>query len=279
MTFFPADLGSDFLRVVKPLWEADLPDHLRLSNVWTMLSGLQGVVLSNLIARKIGNKVYDGPFRGMEMTPAALSGHFAPCLLGCYESELHEAIERVIAHPYKQILNIGSSYGYYSVGLARRMPDTKVFAYDINPHCQNNCKAMAEANGVADRVTVGGLFKGEDFERFAGPGTLVFMDIEGGEKELLDPERYPALRGMDVIVEMHDCMDPAISQTIADRFAASSLSYEKIDHNHRPVDLRKILGGSFTPTHFDGMIASWEGRVEPSPWAVIRSRPSPEAGS
>ncbi len=269
--FFPPNLGPQFVAVIDPIMKSDAPDHIRMMNAWSMLNGLQGVVLSQMIRNRMGENVLAGPFSGMRLTKEALSGHFAPALLGSYEWELHDTIEKVIAHQYKQVLNIGCSYGYYSVGLAKRMPEAKVMAFDIDPIARVKCGSMIAANGVEGRVTVGERFNGEDFARLSGPETLVIMDIEGGEMDLLNVESYPALKGMDVIVELHDCYNPAISKTIADRFSATH-KVEIIPNRPFHFPLEKILGPDYVPNHFDGLIATWEGRSGPTPWAVMRRR-------
>jgi hypothetical protein len=45
------------------------------------------------------------------------------------------------------------------------------------------------------------------------------MDCERCERELLDPERVPALAGCDVIVESHDFSRPDITPILTSRFA------------------------------------------------------------
>ncbi len=269
--FFPTDLGPDFLRIVKPLWESSEPDHIRMRQVWSMLTGLQGVVLSRILRDRVGNKVMLGPFKGMELTPDVQDAHFAPYLLGCYEWELHKVVEQAITHHYAQILNIGCYFGYYSIGFARRMPQIKAYAYDIDDKARKKCARMVEANGVDDRVIIGERFNGEDYARMAGPETLVIMDIEGAEYELLNPDKYPALRGMDVIVEMHDCYNPLISETIAHRFE-SSHHIEIFPNQPFYFPLEKIFGTGYVPNHFDSLIATWEGREGPTPWAVLKRK-------
>ena len=46
--------------------------------------------------------------------------------------------------------------------------------------------------------------------RFAGRKALVFMDVEGAEEHLLNPEAFPALRSFHVIVECHYFPGPNI---------------------------------------------------------------------
>lgn len=266
--FFPAELGPQFMSLVKPVWESDEPDSVKLQRIWALLTGLQGFVLGQIISHRIGMRVFAGPFRGMELITDLVDHHFAPSLLGTYEWEIHDAIETAIAKNYKQILNIGCSFGYYAVGLARRCPEATIYAFDIDSDARARCKKMAERNGVADRVVIGERMEGADFERFAGPETLVLMDIEGGEVELLDPQRFPALKTMDVIVELHECLRPGVTTALPLRFLDT--------HNARVIPnapfsfpLEKIMPPEYKPDHFDGLIATWEGRSGQTPFGVF----------
>lgn len=266
--FFPASIGPEFQRLAKPIWESDAPDNVRMGNLFIVTMGLQGYVLSHLLLKRIGDKVFSGPFRGMQIIRDVMDRHFAPILLGTYEWELHDAIEQVIAKKYKQIVNIGCAFGFYSVGLARRMPETKVYAFDIDPRARELCRKMAEANGVADRVIIDGRFTLDDFARFAGPDTLVFIDIEGGEDEMLDPLKAPALLGMDVIVELHDCLKNGLSTVIPLRFAPTH-HVRVIPNAAFSFPLEKIMGPDYVPEHFDNLLATWEGRAGPTPFGVF----------
>src|SRR5438477_7503575 len=100
--------------------------------------------------------VKHGPFQGMQYTATQwVGGAVFPKLLGCYERELHEVIEACCKTPYTEIVDIGCAEGYYAVGLARRIPTAKVYAYDIQESAQRRCQEMARANGVDQRVITG----------------------------------------------------------------------------------------------------------------------------
>ncbi len=269
--FFPEPLGPEFMRIVKPIWESDQPDSIKLQIIWGTLTGLQGIVLGQLLVKRIGDRVFAGPFRGMQLIPDIMDQHFAPSLLGTYEWELHSAVEDVITKPYKQIINVGSSFGYYSVGMAMRMPEAKIYAFDIDPIAREKCKKMAQINGVENQVIIGELFSGEDYERFAGPETLLFMDIEGGEDDLLDPQKYPALLSMDVIVELHDCVKNGLSTALPLRFAQTH-DVRVIPNAPFSFPLEKVLGEDYKPNHFDNLIATWEGRSGGTPFGVFNRK-------
>lgn len=125
----------------------------------------------------------------MQLGQHSTEGCHAPKLLGCYEQALHPHFECFIARGFDAVLNIGCAEGHYAIGLARRMPGTKIFAHDLNEDAQKTCRSMAQLNGVAARTRIDGLFSGGDFERFAALDTLVMADIEGAEEALLGPER------------------------------------------------------------------------------------------
>lgn len=148
------------------------------------------------------------------------------------------------------------------------MPDVRVYAYDTNAAAHPVCRSLAERNGVAGRVVIGGAFQGEDFDRFAGQRTLVVCDIEGGETDLLDPRRYPALQAMDLIVELHDSPQAKPSLLIPERFAATH-AVTMVRHSGQAVKLPAL----FEPLgHLDQLLAVWEWRSGATPWAVMQAR-------
>src|SRR6266542_3465459 len=154
--------------------------------------------------------VQSGPFRGMrylsQLTSAdtLLSHTVVPKLLGSYEAELHDALMRVCERQYRQIINIGCAEGYYAVGLALRLPDIQVFAFDMDSTNRAFCGEMARINGVAGRIFIRGECTRKELATLAAPGnSLIVCDCEGCELDLLRPDVTPGLLTCDVIVELH----------------------------------------------------------------------------
>ncbi len=179
--------------------------------------------LSALVAADCGNEVQHGPFTGMVLSDQASwagGGDRAAKLMGLYEAELHPALRLACERSPRTVLNIGCAEGYYAVGLARLLPNAKVFAFDIDAKARELCAAAAVKNGVGDRVTVREATTCEGLSEFVGSGssTLVVMDCEGHEGELLDPRVVPALSQCDMIVEAHDCFVPHMMATLMQRF-------------------------------------------------------------
>ncbi len=162
--------------------------------------------------------VLRGPFAGLKY-PGVKSYHSAliPKLLGCYETELHPLVEVICARGYDTIHNIGCAEGYYAAGLARRMPDARIIAYDTDEGARHACEEMAELNRVADRMTVKGGLNQEDLLRMPD-GCLIICDCEGFEATLLNQAVARHHRRSAFLIEIHDNVDPGISEMIRRAF-------------------------------------------------------------
>lgn len=156
------------------------------------------------VADMTGRVVQRGPFPGMRY-PAAVAGGsvLAPKLLGTYELEIQPWIEAAIGRAPRRVVNLGAGEGYYSVGLALRLPEADVTAFEADPSVRRLCLAMAETNGVADRISIRGTCGVQELRTVLSTPALVLCDVEGAELELLDPGLVPGLRSCDVIVEIH----------------------------------------------------------------------------
>lgn len=251
-------------------------DEVALMSSLSLLASWRSLLIQNTLIAQCGTTVMQGPLAGLDFLPRSAEGCHIAKVLGCYEQPLQPYIEAAMSEGYATLLNIGCAEGYYAVGMARRMPRTRVLAFDLNPKAQEACAALAVKNGVSDRVQVGGLFRAEDFALYASrPGrrTLLFCDIEGAERELLDPSLAPDLAGIDVIMESHECLLPGITQMLIDRFKGThTITVVQDDGQRRLLDAPDWFKGL---AHLDQLLASWEWRAGPTPWLVMRSSRSP----
>lgn len=217
---------------------------------------------------RVSTRVRGGPFEGMDYCVNAAEGAYLPRLLGTYEAELAPAIETLRQDPPDHVIDIGCAEGYYAVGFARIFPKARVHAHDIDEVARRRCALLAKANAVEDRLTVGGEFTGEDFATFQGQKTLVFMDAEGFEDDLLHPDRYPALRGFSLVVETHPAARPGVTDRLAERFG-SSHDIQRIDQDTPQATLPRELREA---SHLEMLIAMWEWRAQPTPWLFMRPK-------
>ena len=225
--------------------------------------------ITQAIIKRYGLKVLTGPFAGM-LYVAEPGGSSLPKLLGSYETELHQWVTAIINTDYGKIINVGCAEGYYAVGLALKVPETRVFAFDIDPRARQLCEKMAEKNGVSERVEVRGECNCEGLDALLDDRSLVIFDCEGCELGLLDPGRVPNLRVSDVLVELHDFIDRSISPTIISRFAdthdiALVSGLERDPSNYPALE---------TFNDWDRRVAVTEFRPERMQWAFMRAKHS-----
>ncbi|MDP2751495.1 MAG: class I SAM-dependent methyltransferase [Rhodocyclaceae bacterium] len=249
---------------------SDDDEERQLSRALWTLSAWRSSLIQDALLQHWPPVVMQGPLKGLMIPPQFSLGSYNAKLLGCYEQPLLPFIEQAILANYGILLNIGCAEGYYAVGMARRMPDTRVLAFDIDSKAREMCAAMAEANNVSERVQIGSLFKPEQFASYQGQRVLVICDIEGAEVDLLNPESAPALIGMDVIVESHECYNPDITLILVDRFKATHDIALVQDDGQRQLHAASEWFGNLA--HIDQLLAVWEPIGGPTPWLVMKAR-------
>jgi hypothetical protein len=212
--------------------------------------------------------VIDGPFKGLKYLRFSNGSALLPKLLGSYEKELHPALDEIVRGDYRRIVNIGCAEGYYAVGLALKLPQAEICAFEIDLAAQDRCRQLAELNGVFGRLKLQGACTVQALRPLADPRTLIVCDCEGAEMDLLDPEKVPGLLQTDLLVELHDFIDPRISETLFRRFKSS----------HR---IRTIASTDRTPAAYpilaslqpkDQSLALEEFRPGPMEWAFMQSQ-------
>lgn len=164
-------------------------------------------------------KVLNGPFKGLVYPSHDISeSTLLPKIVGSYEAHLHTIINNIITVPYSDIINIGCAEGYYAVGLASKMPDTIIHCFDINERDISFCKEMAKFNKVKN-LTYNSICSHATLRNFSIKGRgLILCDCEGCELELFSPDVITYLKNMDILVELHDVINPIISAEMVTRF-------------------------------------------------------------
>jgi hypothetical protein len=151
---------------------------------------------------QFGQVVQDGPFSGMRYLDKTRDP-ILPKLVGSYEAEIHPWLRSALRQQYRTVIDVGAGEGYYSVGFALTVPSARVYAFDTELDQQAACRKLAKLNGVHERVFVCGEFMRSNFDLISPFSTLLKMDCEGAEFQLLDPSLTPALSACDILVEIH----------------------------------------------------------------------------
>ncbi len=242
----------------------------QLNNSMRLLAKWRSVLIQNTLIQNEGKIVLGGPFQGMEFLEQSSEGCHIAKLLGCYEQPLFPHIEKAILTEFELILNVGCAEGYYAVGMAMRMPKTKILAFDTNNQAQSSCNRLAITNKVSNRVHVGGTFSTSDFQKYQKKRTLLLCDIEGAENELLDVHLAKSLKDMSIIVESHDCLRPGTTQRLSERFSTTHEIIQVDDSGAREILRAPQWFKSLS--HLDQLLATWEWRSGPTPWLVMKPK-------
>jgi hypothetical protein len=245
------------------------------------------------IAKRLDDHVRRGPFAGMHYPRRRGDIVHTAKLVGAYESELHGAIERLIARAPTLVVNVGSGDGYYVVGIARRLHAARIVAVDPDPLAQRACARTARINGVGPRIRAIALVDSAALEeviasdtrlRCAGVGgvalvgrdraadgverALIIVDCEGYEDDLLDPVRAPSLAYADLLVETHDFARAGVSARLTERFGATH-HVERIEVAARDVTAFPDLAAE--PADVARGLLD-EFRHMPQSWLVLTAR-------
>ena len=164
--------------------------------------------------------VRGGPFAGLKMLKQSSGTSHVAKILGTYEAQLHGWIERVIAASPGLIVNVGCGDGYYLCGMALRLPLAQAIGFDTDPLCRREAAETAAANGLA-RVRIEAEATPAALQAALVDGTIVIVDCEGAEGDILDPARTPRLRTCTMLIELHDHLVPNTTQMLHARFQDS----------------------------------------------------------
>lgn len=268
-------------RILEILNRSETPSVFECEVILYQAAKLRDLLLTNSLKQQGSNTIQGGPFRGMRYHDFSDEGTHLPKLVGTYEHQLHDTIEESVSQGYQIIVNIGAADGYYGIGMALRCPGSRILLYETHEERQAQCRRLAEMNNVTDRVEIHGTFAREELDRLDVQGRgLILCDIEGAERDLLDPDKSRSLRHFDMIVECHDLLaDPGavpISELLRKRFdrthIARLISQDRFPGSPVPVWAQRL-------SQLDQLMCLWEERAGPTPWLKLTAKPLSNTGT
>ena len=164
--------------------------------------------LSDFLMSNYDRTVQYGPLKGYKIPEESHWGGLArpSMLLGLYEQEV---VNVLLKHAEKRdvFVDVGAADGFFAVGLVACGIFKRSYAFEINANGRQVIKKSSEINGVPHSVSVSGRFD-KDFVAKADEldlsRSVVLIDVEGDEFNLLDSPLIEQLRGAVVVVELHD---------------------------------------------------------------------------
>jgi len=181
-------------------------------------------------------KVLRGKFEGMVYPQAIACGSaLPPKLIGSYEGELDQVMETIIQLTPERIYDIGCAEGFYAVGLAMRLPKTKIHAFDTDSVARRACSALAKRNNVTQNLMISEGVEKVDILAW-NDECVIISDCEGYEGCLFDEKVAIRHSRSYFLIEIHDIVDPEISVSLKAAFSAT----HKIDVIESIDDLKKV---------------------------------------
>ncbi len=216
--------------------------------------------------RRYGLTVRAGPFAGLKYPRSAVlqMPSRVPHLAGTFEIELHPVIEAIVKSRPSLFVNVGAADGYYAVGMRIRLPNAEVIAYEADPVRFRLCSRVARLNGT--NIDLRALCTVEALAALDATGATVLCDVDGAEKELIDPERVAWLRTATLLIEVHESLAPGATEALRERLGPThSLEWiEQRPHFLADPAYRMFWGLGLSPIQ-QQMILS-ELRPIPTPW-------------
>jgi hypothetical protein len=208
---------------------------------------------------------------------------YIPKLLGIYEQELAPYIEQAVERQPRLVVDLGAAEGYYAIGMARRLTDARVLAFETEERGRDALREMARLNAVDSRVTVLGKCEPDDLASVLAneSDALVICDVEGYEQKLLDPAVVPVLRRLPILVELHDFLVPKVTELLSERFSKT----HKVTHIWQEDRLRtdfpwRTLGMLLLPrSYVDWAVSEWRPVRMAWFWLEPRGRKVPPSES
>ena len=149
-----------------------------------------------------------GPFKGLILSKEIWWGKTdrANMLLGLYEQEITSELLNVPGD-YDIFIDIGAADGYYGIGVIVGKLFKKSHCFELSTKGQDVIKKSAEENGVRDNIFVHGVANEGFLDQFSNDElarSVLLIDIEGGEFELLNKTSLERLKKSIIFIELHN---------------------------------------------------------------------------
>jgi Methyltransferase FkbM domain len=166
------------------------------------------VEISKNLDRLFNSTVKYGPFHGLKLTTEAWWSETdrAAQLLGLYEQEILESLER-IPDEYDVFIDLGAADGYYGIGVLINNLFKRSYCFEQNLTSRKLIEKNAISNDVRDRIEIRGFASKTFYKEIPSDiidRSVLFIDIEGAEFNLLDKETFQAFSKSIVFIELHE---------------------------------------------------------------------------
>jgi len=203
-----------------------------------------------IVAKYFGNRIYFGPFSGLRIPGLVLNALSITEILGFYESCLHFIFSDLLNRKIKSVMIIGGNNGYYAAGLSNLFNPESLVIYEMVQDLHPRIASWFETNNLSEYSILGEATP-EEFKRNDKKIDLLFMDCEGFEKILLNPNEFNWQKESDIIVELHPFYKDNLVSDFTDKFQSThsiQIIYDDFDEDNK---VNKILNGLNLNNNYD----------------------------
>lgn len=159
-----------------------------------------------------GGTVKYGPFKGLLLNQDTWWGKLdlgAQCF-GLYEKEILDIIDLVEDTEYQSFIDIGAADGYYAIGMLVSGKVKKSICFEQSPDGQKSISKNWEINSKIGEIEIHGEANNISLDKVSSHDlfrSLVLIDIEGYEFDLLSKNVLKKFKDCDLIIEIHNWVD------------------------------------------------------------------------
>ena len=204
------DLISSELEYFRPMLERDKQSSFEQREIWreeTIRQRQKRISLE--LFKMLNGTVKYGPFKGLRLTHNPWWGQLdlgSQCL-GLYEKEILKFIENIEDGQFTNFIDIGAADGYYAVGILSTGKIQRSICFEKTDKGREAIFTNWKNNGAIGQLVVKAKANFEsiatltehDLER-----SLILIDIEGGEFELLNNDTIHKFRYSKILLEIHN---------------------------------------------------------------------------
>ena len=228
------------------------------------------------IKSNYGDSIAFGPFKGMVYVQNSWGRYDLPSkVLGVYEYEVMKKLEKLFCDNINSdFIDIGAADGYYAVGFAYSGLARSVNAFEISSKRRKNLYFNAKNNNCNEKVNIHGKASLESLKKVLKKhdnNTIILIDIEGMEYDLLSEEMLRLIKNCHIIVELHPFL-------IVEGFKKEK---QLLKRANAIFKVSKIYRGTYNPNQFEclnlfsddeRLLSLSEGRGKNPKWILLEPR-------
>lgn len=195
-----------------------------------------------MLIDKIGKRIYFGPFSGIKI-PSVLSNMLTVSeILGLYESALHPIFSKLLNNNIENIILVGGNNGYYAAGINYILSPKKISIFESEIKFHNVINSWFIENKMSNYLLLGEA-NGNEFNKINTKIDFIFMDCEGFEIELLNPELFLWQQKTEILLELHPFYVENLISELVKRFKKTHVVELIYDDFNEDTKIKTILSG------------------------------------